>query len=423
MNKRVVACVIITICVILSIINPSKHFSSNKEEQMVVIPVTPLNFRLNNEMSAFENTEVFDREVEAFMRKWELKGASFALMRNDSLLYAKGYGYSNDTTKCDVHNVFRVASVSKLITATAVMRLMEQNKLSLDSQVFGAEGILCDSMFLNLYSKSLEQITVNHLLRHTAGFSSPVGDPAFSCEAVAKVMSKPLPLSVDDMVQYATRNRLKTRPGDHYDYSNLGYIVLGKIVETVSGMDYETYLQDSVLSVAGCYDMFVGQNFSRNREANEVQYYEVKEAKPVEAYDGSGVLTMKSNGGNNVNMLQGAGGWVASPVELLKLVSSIDGCQVKNNILQKTTIDTMTYSTEECRPIGWASSKEDVWLRSGYMSGTSALIKRQDDGYTWVFLTNNSAWVGSTLSKYISTHISNALNQVDQWPERDMFEM
>ncbi len=386
-------------------------------------PPTPLNMMLDNSMSSFTETEVFDREVRWFMRRWELKGVSFALMRDDSLIYAKGYGMANDTTECDVNHVFRIASASKLLTATAIMKLCEGGYLSLDSQVFGEDGILNDSIFLDLQSKRAEEITVEHLLRHTAGFSSPHGDPAFANYLVARSLGRELPLTVDDMVLYATRNRLRSRPGDRYDYSNLGYIILGKVVERVSQVEYESYVRDSILAPIGCYDIFIGRNFSENRAANEVKYYEVKEAEEVEAYDGSGRKTMKSDGGNNVTLLAGAGGWVASPTELLRFVASINDCGVKENILSDESIRTMTYDSRNDKPIGWATVRSGEWFRTGSMAGSTTMIKRQRDGYTWVFLCNSSAWISHRLSSYISSHISRAIDKVTQWPERDLFDI
>ncbi|MFI3321137.1 MAG: serine hydrolase domain-containing protein [Rikenellaceae bacterium] len=429
MKKRKIAISIILICVIVNVYTLFTHIipsasNDNQPSEELVVPDIPINKLLDNEMSSFETTERFDNEIKAFMRKWGIKGGSFALMRNDSLLYAKGYGYANveDSVECNVNNVFRVASVSKLLTATAIMKLVEEGKISLESQVFGEEGVLNDSLFLDLKYSNLKQITVEHLLRHTAGFSSPLGDPAFSNSAVARYLNKPLPLTVNDMVVYATKNRLLSRPGGSYRYSNLGYILLGKIVEKVSDISYESFVQDSILAPAGCYDIALGHNFSEDRVPNEVRYYEVEDAEPVEAFDGSGRMKMKSDGGNNVTLLAGAGGWVASPTELLKFVAAIDGYGAKEEILSDETIKTMTYDSKTKKPIGWATVRSNEWLRSGSMAGTSALIKKQKNGYTWVFLSNSSSWNGPYLSRYMSTSISNSLARVKEWPKRDLFE-
>lgn len=386
---------------------------------------TPLNHLLENSMSDLKETEKFDAAIRRFMRYWDIKGGSFALMRNDSLIYAKGYGYSNlqDSIECEVKNVFRVASVSKLITAVAVMRLCETGKLSTQDKVFGEEGILCDSLFLDYRDKKITKITVEHLLRHTGGFANPHGDAAFNMDLVAKYLKKDLPLSMDDMVLYATKLRLRATPGGWFNYSNLGYIVLSKVIEKASGMPYERYVKDSVLAPIGCHDIHLAHNFSEEFLENEVNYYEVKEAEPVPAYNGSDSLVMKSRGGNDVHGLYGAGGWVASPVELLKLVSAIDNCPVKSEFLSQESIDFMTMSDKRTKPAGWATVTSREWLRSGSMAGTSALIKAQKDGYTWVFLSNSSSWTGPALSRQMNRDITQALKKVKKWPDVDYFTL
>ncbi len=421
---------LLLLCVIATIVVRGAfrgHTPSKEEPKIVKIKhrIPSINKFITNDLSDYEQTRKFDKDIESFIRRWELKGASFALMRNDSLIYAKGYGYADveGGVKCEANHLFRVASVSKLLTATAIMKLVEDKKLTLSSQVFGEEGILCDTMFLNLRNPNLKRITVEHLLRHTAGFSSPHGDPAFANYNVARYLDRELPLSVDDMVVYATRNRLRYQPGGNFDYSNLGYIILGKIIEKVSGQGYEEYVQKSILHPVGCYDMFVGRSFERNRAPQEVHYYEVKEADEVEAHDGSGVMCMKSSGGNNIALLGSAGGWVSSSVEMLKFVASIDDCPLRKSILSSESIEIMTTTTRQKRAIGWASTSKYGWLRSGSMAGTSALIKKQSDGYTWVFIANSSAWIGPNISKYISSRITRAISRVEEWPERDMFDI
>lgn len=384
---------------------------------------TPLNHLLENSMSDSPQTKRFDSAVLRFMRYWGIKGGSFALMRNDSLLYAKGYGYSNieDSTLCEVKNIFRVASVSKLITAVAIMHLHETGQLSTQDFVFGENGILNDSLFLDIKDMNIKKITVEHLLRHTSGFRNPHGDAAFNMELVAKFLNRPLPLSMDDMTLYATKIRLRARPGEYYNYSNLGYIILSKIIEKVSGMPYETYMQDSILAPIGCHDIHLANNYSDGFRENEVNYYEVKEAEPVPAFDGSDTLVMKSLGGNDVRGLYGAGGWVASPVELLKIVSSINKCPVRDDFLSPESIDFMTPYDKNSKPAGWAQTNSSTWLRTGTMAGTSALIKVQKDGYSWVFISNSSSWNGPGLARQMNREISAALKKVKKWPEVDYF--
>ena len=414
-----------SLAVMALVLSVCKAGCSNEAEPEAQYSPTPLNHLMDNSMCEYDETRRFDASINRFMRYWGIRGGSFALMRNDSLLYAKGYGFANtqDSIPCEVKNIFRVASVSKLLTAVAVMHLEETGKLSTQDFVFGENGILNDSLFLNYRDKKITKITVEHLLRHTSGFSNPHGDAAFNMELVAQFLGKPLPLSMDDMVLYATKNRLRAVPGGRFNYSNLGYIVLSKIIEKASGLPYETYIKDSILAPIGCYDIHLANNYSEGFRENEVAYYEVKEAELVPAYDGSDTLVMKSLGGNDVRGLYGAGGWVASPVELLKLVSAINKCPVRKDFLSPESIDFMTPYGKNAKPAGWASSSSNFWLRTGSMSGTSALIKAQKDGYSWVFISNSSSWNGPGLARQMNREITQALRKVKKWPEADYFAL
>ncbi len=419
---------ILSLLVLAIGINLYSKGNGAKEEHSDNIPTkppTPVNHLITNSMSDTPQTARFDAAIRRFMRQWNIKGGSFALMRNDSLIYAKGYGYADitDSTECEVKHIFRVASVSKLITAVAIMKLDESGKLSVKDTVFGERGILNDSIFLNTRSRNIKRITVEHLLRHTGGFSNPHGDAAFHPDLVARWLKKELPLSMDDMVEYASKNRLRARPGEWFDYSNMGYIVLSKIIEKASGMPYELYVRDSVLAPAGCYDIHLAQNFASDFRENEVSYYEVKEAELVPAYDGSDTLVMKSLGGNNVRGLYGAGGWVASPVELLKFISAINRCEIREQILSDESIDFMILSDKRHRPAGWSTATSREWHRTGSMAGTSAMIKAQTNGYSWVFISNSSSWTGPKLARQMNGSISRAISRVKEWPKVDLFEL
>ena len=122
----VAAITLFTAVVAVKLCLPGNPAPEEIMEQECPKPV-PLNHLLCNSMSDYPHTSRFDSAILRFMRYWGIRGGSFALMRNDSLLYAKGYGYANttDSTLCEVKNIFRLASVSKLLTAVAIMHLEE----------------------------------------------------------------------------------------------------------------------------------------------------------------------------------------------------------------------------------------------------------------------------------------------------------
>ncbi|MBO4231119.1 MAG: beta-lactamase family protein, partial [Bacteroidales bacterium] len=151
-----------------------------KEKEIHRIPVN-LNETLTNEMSDTSVLEGFDKKVKDYMTYWGLHGASLSVMRNDSLLFSKGYGWADEKEPMTPGHILRMASVSKLITTVGIMVLEEKGLLRLDDQVFGPGGILDDSLYNAAIADSLYmKITVEDLLRHKGGFSKKGGDPMFS---------------------------------------------------------------------------------------------------------------------------------------------------------------------------------------------------------------------------------------------------
>ena len=184
----------------------------------------PFSLLLDNQFSDFDETAEIDREVNDFLKRWRIEGASVAITKDERLVYAKGFGLANSETGEAVQpgHLFRIASVSKLITAVAVLKLEESGALDLDERIFGPSGILNDSMFLSYRDPRVERITVRHLLNHTAGWSRYSGDPMFNSLYIARKMKVDPPAGLDHIIRFALSNRLNYVPGSRYNYSNLG---------------------------------------------------------------------------------------------------------------------------------------------------------------------------------------------------------
>ena len=386
---------------------------------------TPINKLLSNQISNLEETEKLDRQIEKFLKRWEIKGASFAVMKDEKLIYAKGYGWADEEKgeRMEVSHILRIASVSKLITAAGIMKLCEDSKLSLDDKVFGPSGILNDSCFQNIRDKRMLKITVEQLLRHKAGFTLHRGDPLFSVATLMKWEKWDVPPDTDRMIEYVLSERLGYNPGSGTRYSNVGYLILSKIIEKTSGMGYEEYIQKNILHPAGCYDFHIAKNYYQEKYGNEVRYYEPSNEPLVEHFDGSGRMVRRCYGGNNIEALLGAGAWVASPTELLKFVAAIDGRPGVQDILSAESISIMTKSGASMLPIGWSKTNRSYWSRTGSLSGSSAIIKYQEDGLAWVFITNTSSWKGSKFPNYIDYMVRNASSKIKEWPDKDLFNV
>ena len=410
---------------VLTVAGRSGHTVEAAEEDAPEQAYVSINNFLTNDLSGSAEAAALDSYIEKFMKRWEIKGGSLAVMKDGRLVYSKGYGWADEEESVPMSpgHIMRIASLSKLVTATAVMQLCERKVLSLDDRVFGSGGLLDCSQFRNIRDKRVKDITVGQLLRHEAGFTMHKGDPCFTTREIIIWEDLDTVPDMDRVIEYALGERLGYTPGTGFRYSNLGYLILTKVVEVCSGMDYEEYCQENILHPAGCYDMHLARNLYEDRYPNEVRYYETHDAEPVPAFDNSGDTLWRRYGGSNIEGLRGAGAWVASPSEFVRFVASIDGDPSVPDVISPESVRAMTADpAHSYRPIGWvrAGASSD-WSRTGTLAGTSAMVKKQANGYIWMFVTNTSSWKGSKFTRYIDRMYRTASSRVESWPFQDLY--
>jgi CubicO group peptidase (beta-lactamase class C family) len=185
-------------------------------------------------------------ELEAFldnffarqMRDYHIAGAAIAVVKDGELFFAKGYGYADLENGIPVdpeQTIFRMGSVGKTFTWTAVMQLVEQGKLDLDADI---QGYL-DFRIPDTYP---QPITVKHLMTHTSGFED------LGLESVVSDASDLEPAREWLISHMAAR---VCPPGDSAGYSNYNAMLAGYIVARVSGQPYEQYIQEHILDPLG----------------------------------------------------------------------------------------------------------------------------------------------------------------------------
>ena len=396
---------IILLCVAAAIIATASFILIKPIPQAQPIPVPPprLNLMLTNEMSDRPELAGLDRKMERYLRKWFLKGGSLAIMRNDSLVYAKGYGWAEEDKGEEMKpsHIMRMASISKLITATGVMVLQDKGVISIKDTVFGPSGILHGTALDSLIKdKNCHKITVEHLLRHQGGFFR---DPLFSSRDIMTLMHLDHAPEADDFFRFILPKRLRFMPGQWQRYSNFGYLLLSRIIEEVAGKPYEDFIKEDVLLPSGVYDMHIAGIYYEDKRENEVRYYTHEgDGKFIEEYNNSGRIVERCYGGNNIPMLSGAGAWCGSPAELARFVASIDGRDEVPDIISKEAVAQMTeYIDSDTFSLGWNDTNpEKGWNRTGTLSGTTALIKYFPDGECWILITNTSTWKGPGQARY-----------------------
>ncbi|HEY8410117.1 MAG TPA: serine hydrolase domain-containing protein [Pyrinomonadaceae bacterium] len=174
-----------------------------------------------------------DDYIRAEMRAQQIPGVSLAVIRNGEIVLAKGYGLANLEHQVPVkpETIFQSGSMGKQFTATAVMMLVEEGKLSLDDKLikFFPDG-----------PQAWRNITVRHLLTHTSGMGDYPDDFDLRRD-----------YTEDEMVQRIKAIPLAFQPGEKWSYSNLAYVTLGVLIHKVSGKFYGDFLQERVFKPLG----------------------------------------------------------------------------------------------------------------------------------------------------------------------------
>jgi CubicO group peptidase (beta-lactamase class C family) len=418
--SRVKKILIITLLASLVSFNPGAMETS----VLIADKLVPENVRLSNANSSGREFTAVEKTVNSFLRKWSIAGASMAIAKDGKLIYSRGFGYADTATRTETqpYSKFRVASISKLITAVAIMKLREEGRLSLNDRVFGPEGILNDPYFSEPRDKRVYGITVGHLLSHEGGWTQAHGDQMFMSAVVAEKMGVKPPADTKTIVRFALNKRLHFTPGTGRAYSNLGYSILGLVIEKVSGMPYEEYCKKNVLEPIGIYDMTIAGNLQSEKTPFEVTYYEPSDVVLKPSIYGTGEMVTPSYGGNDIRALGGAGAWLATAPDLMRLLLAVDGFSNRTDILNNESIHIMTDNDYGYAPVGWKTTVYNgTWWRTGSFPGSAGMMKRQSDGIAWVVLFNSSAWNGPEIYSYMNNMMTRIIMQIKEWPDYDLF--
>ena len=386
-----------------------------------------LNDTLTNAMSSQPELHARDSIMQCYLKRWEIHGAQLAISRHDSLLYARGFGYADKDRQIPMEPsyIMRMASVSKLVTATGIMKLRDMGKIRLSDKVFGPKGILNATIYVNsIRDKRYFDITVEQLLRHKAGFTNYAGDAIFSTRYIMQQNHLTTPPDHRTLLRIVLRRHLGYTPGTAQRYCNIGYTLLSLIIEKRTGMSYENFMQRYVLNPAGCYDFHIAGNYLKDRRKNETVYYMHSSSVPVPEFNNSGRMVVRCYGENDITTALGAGAWVASAAELCRLVASIDGDRIVPDVISPQAVKLMTQEMPDHQfSLGWNfTPRNRPWIRTGSLVGTSALVLRYPDGECWVFITNTSTWKGHKFSQDTMALFEKLRKRFgSKMPKRNMF--
>jgi N-acyl-D-amino-acid deacylase len=233
----------------------------------------------------------FDHEIEAFMRARKVPGAALAVVKDRRLVYARGYGLADLEERELVWPTsrLRIASISKPITAVAVLKLVEKEKLNLDTHVWELLDLVTLVPGGRKADERWKRITIRQLLQHTGGWDRDQSfDPMFRARVIAKELGTASPPGPRDIIRYMLGQPLDFDPGARYTYSNFGYCVLGRVIEKITGLSYERFVQQAVLAPIGVTRMQLGRSLPDKRAGSEVRYYTPDDEMAESVFDASG---------------------------------------------------------------------------------------------------------------------------------------
>lgn len=283
-----------------------------------------------------------DRAVLDMLAKHEIPGAAVAVVYQKRLVYARGFGLADRDSRERVQpdSLFRIASLSKPITGLALLRLVDQGKVKLDDRPFANQLRNLPLPRNGVKVAAWDQVTVRQLLQHTAGMPTNDGsDPMFlpNLYTVANAYGTPNPPTMAQIVGHALTRAPVSAPGARYSYSNVGLGAVGTLIQAVTGKTYEAFVKEEVLAPLGITRMALGATLLGGKKPGEVRYHTPIGSPTVPSAFLFGGSADAPYGGFSMEALEGSGGWIASPIEYLRLLTRF----YENNFLSPESLSEL----------------------------------------------------------------------------------
>lgn len=377
----------------------------------------------------------FDEAMSYIVEKWQIPGAGLAVAKDGRLLMARGYGYANKESNEAVQptHLFRLGSMTKTVTAVAILKLVEDGKLKLDDKVLPIIAELGPRPG-KISDPRVNDITVRHLLQHSGGWDrSQSGDPISRryAQRVAERQGEPLPPTCKLLMRDAFEVRLDFEPGERHGYSNVGFCILGRVVEKTSGMPFEAFVRSRIFDLVEIRRLQWGKTLETAN--NEVKYYDYPGAPLVDAMPG--VTSGKVHAPYGYLWLEGMdayGSLIGAPVDYLKFLHAIDGRYGPVTLLNRSSFATMlerpkftARTAAAFYALGISVRPRDdgtaTFWHGGTQSGMSSLGVRNSDGSSWVVAFNSLPKDRSGFQSEYDRQLQMARSRMRGWPSGDLF--
>ncbi|MBN2022342.1 MAG: beta-lactamase family protein [Pirellulales bacterium] len=388
----------------------------------------------------------FDELMDRFMKEHRPPGAALAVTRGGRLVHARGFGLANveEKTPVEATSLFRIASLGKPFTSAAVMRLVEQGKLSLDDKVFDVLGLASYLEEHPATDARLRDVRVRHCLQHTGGWDRGKSiDPMASetCFHIARGLDVEMPITTEHIIRFMLDQPLDTAPGTAYAYSNFGYCLLGRVIERRGGKAYREFVQDEILAPLGIRRMRLGKNLFEDRAPGEVTYYDgAKRTSRAISGPNIGQSAPLPYGAECLETMDANGGWIASAVDLARFAAALDD-PAHCPLMKESTYRAMLAPPEgpvghqadgsprptyyacgwNVRPDARSPAQYAKW-HGGLLAGSSTNLVCQSNRVNWIVLFNSDADArGRQFAALVDPLLRKTVGAIRDWPEEDGF--
>ncbi len=377
----------------------------------------PEGSRISVTGEAGEGLAHFDEVMFGLFRRHGIPGGSLCLAKDGRLVLAKGYGWAQLEPRQPVRPgmMFGVASVSKAITAVAVLKLVQDGRLRLEDRALGILGDLRPLPGARADPR-VHDITVRHLLQHSSGYERS----AHVAEAARALGVDESEVTPDQCIRFRLGKPLQFAPGTKTSYSNYAYLVLGQVIERVSGIPYPRLIHQMVFRPMGIHRAALG--------TREPHY----PAGWVHRYDGElhhlPPLPPRAVGA--------AGGWVTSGVELIRFLSALDGTRRPPFLEPAMMRQMLAPPPPPVEPrkngshfgLGWdtvrTTPKGPSYAKNGRLEGIRSFIGHMPGNVDWAVLFNggHDPENGPDEDADAGDKITRAIRSTNNWPDGDLFE-
>lgn len=322
------------------------------------------------------------KELDSITKKLEKENifsGNVLVARNGQIVFHKAYGLASKEFDFpnNLSTKFIIGSINKMFTTVGILQLVEKNKISLENLVSDIlPGILSDTI--------AHRIKIKHLLTHTSG----LGDFLFTAEMSQK--SKENFRTIADYLPALAKDRLFFEPGTQWHYSNAGYLVLGAVIQKISGLSYEEYMLNNIYQPAGMVSTYFPELDNVNKGLADTYEKDWLTGKPL------------FHNTRYYQVIKGtpAGGGFSTCTDLFNFMQAL----AAGKLLKPETVKLMQTAKPEMKSPNYGFGTEifdkDSFGHTGGGPGTNAVVQvNTKSGLTVVVLGNTNTGTNIVLRK------------------------